>query len=159
MTVPWSPHGELDCIEEHRYWCVLCWTLPCWCKGADDEVEQYIQQHYAVRVPTDDAGICDDCSAALTQGGDLRVERNKCTTSIINAQETEIKKLREEKKIADIDNVNHGHDNDNLRERIDRLEKDVRKKDELERYLNKAKKLVGDRDWKKKVLGEDNETP
>lgn len=33
-------------------------------------------------------------------------------------------------------------------------EEEVKMKHKLEQHLNKAKKLVGDRDWKKEVLGE-----
>lgn len=42
-----------------------------------------------------------------------------------------------------------------LGDRIERLEKDVEHKRKLESHLDKAKRLVGDRDWEKKVVGED----
>jgi len=58
-----SPHGEANCRSRRRYWCVICWRLTCWCKGAGNEVEE--NWEYNTSVPTEDPGICDDCWVAL----------------------------------------------------------------------------------------------
>jgi hypothetical protein len=87
---------------------------------------------------------------------DLRddLESNKGT---VEYQKSELKRLERALKETDANLEGREREIELLRKSIERNEKDLKKKDLLEGHLQKAKALVGDRDWKREVLGEKEE--
>lgn len=67
-------HASRFCLETHRFFCVVCWRLVCWCKGGNDDVDQGVHDHYEAEVPNNDPGICDECFVHLARGRDLTLE-------------------------------------------------------------------------------------
>lgn len=74
---------------------------------------------------------------------------------VVDAQEKELKRL--EKDLQDQVRAlgDSRHEVKTLIDRVDRHRKELESKAKLECHLQRAKKLVGDRDWKKEVLKEE----
>ena len=128
-----------------------------------------------------EAGNCNNCSNYHSGGGgsisgsvvvskpvyvmglskdktvtDLRDDL-KSNKQVVEAQEKELKRLEGDLRDQVRALGDSRHTVKTLEERAERNCEDLRKKDLLEGHLQKAKKLVGDRDWKREVLGEKDE--
>lgn len=81
----------------------------------------------------------------------------KLNKSTVDAQKREIQRLEQEAKGVDEALKESRRDVKSLHERVELDRESLKTKDLLEGHLQKARKIVGERDWKREVLGEKDE--